>query len=154
MMQNERVSLDKILIIGISVRTNNKNNQAQRDISQLWGRFILNNIANSIPNKISDEIYCVYTDYESDHTGDYTTILGCLVSDTSSIPEEMVIKEIPQSDYFKFISEGKLPESVAQTWSFIWQSDYNRSYIADFEVYGVAAQNPDNAIVATYLSIK
>ena len=153
-MENERVSLDKILIIGISVRTNNHNNQAQRDISQLWGRFILENIANSISNKISEEIYCVYTDYESNHTGDYTTILGCLVSDVDSIPEEMIAREIPRNDYLKFISEGKLPESVAQTWDFIWQSDYDRSYIADFEVYGIASQNPDNAIVATYLSVK
>lgn len=153
-MQHENISLDKLLIVGISVRTNNSNNQAQRDISQLWGRFILHNTSNAIPNKVSEDIYCLYTDYESDHTGDYTTILGCVVSAADNIPEDMVATEIPKGDYLKFISEGKLPESVAQTWETIWQSDFNRSYTADFEVYGIAAQNPDNAIVATYLAVK
>lgn len=154
-MQYEKVSSEDFTIVGISVRTNNLNNQAKRDISQLWGQFILNNIADSIPNKISDDVYCVYTNYESDHTGDYTTTLGCRVSDTSTvIPEGLIIKEIPENNYLKFISEGKLPESVAQVWDFIWKSDLNRSYIADFEVYGIASQNPDNAIVTTYLSIK
>lgn len=153
-MQYERVSFDKFIIVGISVRTSNQNNQAQRDISQLWGRFIVNNIAEAIPNKISDDVYCIYTDYESDHTGEYTTILGCQVTSIDTLSDDMVAKNIPGCDYFTFISEGKLPESVAQTWEFIWQSDIERSYVADFEIYGVAAQNPENAIVTTYLSIK
>lgn len=153
-MNYEEILIDTFSIIGIAVRTNNRDNQAQRDISQLWGRFILENIAGTIPNKISDEIYCAYTDYENDHTGDYTTILGCAVSGTQNIPENMIAIDISKSNYLKFISEGKLPESVAQTWENIWQTDYNRSYLTDFDVYGISAQNPDNAIVATYLSIK
>lgn len=153
-MQYEIVSSEKFIIVGISVRTNNSNNQAKRDISRLWGQFILDNHIDTIPNKISNDIYCLYTDYESDHTGDYTTILGCIVSHCDNIPEDMMTKEIPMGNYMKFTSEGKLPESVAQTWDFIWNSNFDRTYIADFEVYGIASQNPDNAIVTTYLSIK
>lgn len=153
-MEYEKASFDKLLVVGISVRTKNLNNQAQRDISQLWGRFFINNIADTIPNKISDDIYCIYTDYESDYMGEYTTILGCLVSSVGTLSEDMIVKEIPKCDYLKFISEGKIPEVVAQTWESIWQSNIERGYITDFDIYGIAAQNPENAIVTTYVSIK
>ena len=154
MEEYEKVTLDKFTVVGISIRTTNQNNQSQKDISELWGRFIVENVIESIHNKISGEIYCIYTDYESDFMGEYTTILGCMVSDVDNIPEGLIVKEIPACDYYKFTSEGKLPEAVGETWGFIWQSDFDRKYIADFEIYGAAAQNPDNAIVTTYLSIK
>ena len=153
-MEYEKIQLGKFIIAGISVRTINRDNRSQRDISELWGRLLMNNVVQSIPNKVSDDIYCMYTDYESDFTGEYTTILGCQVSSIEGISDEYTIKEVPTSNYYKFISEGRIPETIAKTWDFIWQSNIKRKYEADFEVYGKSAENPENAIVATYLSIE
>lgn len=153
-MKYEKVTLEKFTVAGISVRTINKEGRSQRDISELWGKLLIDNVIQSIPNRVSDDIYCIYTEYESDFTGEYTTILGCQVSSIEGISDEYTIKEIPTCDYYKFISEGKIPEAVGNTWNFIWQSDIKRKYLADFEVYGKSAENPENAIVATYLSIE
>ena len=53
------------------------------------------------------------------------------------------------------MSKGSLNEGVVyQTWDKIWKSDLNRSYTADFEVYGKKAQNPENAEVEIFVAIK
>lgn len=153
-MKYEKITQEAISIVGIAVRTTNKDGQAQHDIAELWKKFIENNIADLIPFKISDDIYCIYTDYESDFMGEYTTILGCRVSDTNDTNDEFIYKEILSGDYLKFTSEGKLPEAVGKTWMHIWQSNYDRKYTADFDVYGKDAVDPENATVITYLSVK
>ena len=81
-------------VVGISVRTTNKNQQAAKDIPVLQQRFMSENIAEQIPNKLSKEVYAVYTDYESDYTKPYTTIIGCKVSEIGNIQEGFVSKKI------------------------------------------------------------
>ena len=154
-MNYTQVQLEKIYICGISVRTTNLNGQSQKDLSELWNRFFIEQVAVSIPNKISEEIYCVYTDYESNFMGEYTAILGYKISSSENSSLGLSVKEIPVSTYRVYQSEGKIPECVAKTWMHIWQlPDTDRAYNADFEIYGQEAQNPENAIVCTYLSIK
>lgn len=153
-MNFEKVSLDKLIIVGISVRTTNQNYKSQKDIAKLWEFFFLNDIQHLIPNKISDDIYCIYTDYESDYTGEYTTILGCQVSKIDAISDRLIVKEIPACTYNKYISEGEMPYCVGKTWAQIWQSDLDRKYLADFDIYGEGAKDPKNARIITYLSIK
>ena len=89
-MYNQKVK--EFNVIGISVRTTNENGQAGQDIPALWNNFITNGLADKIPNKIDTSIYCIYTEYEKDHTKPYTTILGCKVSDLLTIPDGMVGK--------------------------------------------------------------
>ena len=137
-------------IIGISVRTTNKNNKAMNDIPALWDKFLSKNLIEKIPNKLSSEIYCVYTEYEKDYTKPYTALLGCKVENLNEIPEGMIGKEFKGGKYQKFIAKGV----VVQEWSKIWNSDLERKYTADFEVYGEKAQNPENAEVEIYVAIK
>jgi predicted transcriptional regulator YdeE len=155
-MNYETITIGEFLIIGISLRTNNSNGNSQEDIGNLWTRFFGENLIAKIPNKISDEIYCMYTDYESDYTGDYTTILGCKVSSLDNIPDDFVGKTISPSTYRKYKAIGKIPESVGSVWMHIWQSglSIDRTYQADFDVYGVKSQNGDNSEVDVYLSVK
>jgi hypothetical protein len=47
-------------MIGISTETTN---ESMIDIETLWGKFWGENSADKIPNKASDKIYAVYTDY-------------------------------------------------------------------------------------------
>lgn len=142
-------------IIGISVRTTNENNKAMNDIPALWDKFLSKNLIEKIPNKLSSEIYCVYTEYEKDYTKPYTALLGCKVENLNEIPEGMIGKEFKGGKYQKFIAKGDLTKGVVvQEWSKIWNSDLERKYTADFEVYGEKAQNPENAEVEIYVAIK
>jgi predicted transcriptional regulator YdeE len=153
-MQFETVTLDPFYLVGIAVRTTNENGQSQKDIAQLWQRFYRDNILAQIPAKKSDTIYCVYTDYERDANGVYTTLFGCNVSTLKTIPEGFTGMTIPKATYRVYTSIGKLPDSVLQTWMHIWQTPINRAFAADFDVYGAGAQNPDATEVKTYLSVR
>jgi predicted transcriptional regulator YdeE len=152
-MNNKTVELSDFKIIGVSVRTTNQGGKSQKDIGELWGKFMGQNIFEQIPNKESNNLYCIYTDYETDFNGPYTTILGCKVKSLDSIPKGLVGKIIPATKYNLYTSTGKLPDCVMDTWKYIWQSGVKRKYIADFDVYGEKAQNHQNAEVDTYLSI-
>lgn len=145
--------MEAFKVIGIVVRTTNANFQSKADINELWDRWFAENVATRIPNTVSDYLYNIYTDYESDEHGFYNTILGYNVSTLASIPKGLIGKQIPKSNYKEFVSEGKLPDCVVKTWDTIWNLKFNRSYIADFDVYDPATMNPENAIVKTYLSI-
>ena len=141
-------------IVGISVRTTNENQQAAKDIPVLWQRFMSENIAKQIPNKSSDEIYAVYTNYESDFTEPYTTIIGCRVDEITDVPEGMISKKIEAPNYKKYIAKGNLNEGVVYNkWIEIWNEDINRAYTSDFEVYGVKATDPTNAEIEIFIGV-
>ncbi len=152
-MDQQKKQLGSFYIIGISCRTINKDGQSGKDISELWGRFYKEDILSKIPNKESNDVYNLYTDYESDHNGYYTTILGCKVESLDSIPAGLTGKLITSAQYNLYISTGKLPDCVLKRWQDIWTSGIERAYIADFDVYPEAG-NMENARVETYLSLK
>ncbi|MBK7884866.1 MAG: AraC family transcriptional regulator [Chitinophagaceae bacterium] len=142
-------------IIGISTRTTNENQQSATDIPQLWNKFLSENIIEQIPGKIDNTIYCIYTDYEKDHTKPYTTIFGCKVKNLEKIPEGFVGKTINKSNYKVFTIKGKLSDDIIfKKWVEIWNADIKRTFTADFEVYGEKAQNPDNAEVDIFIAIE
>ena len=153
-MKHETKALPEFKIIGISVRTTNQGGQSQKDIGQLFQKFMGQNIMAQIPNKDGNEVYCMYTDYDSDANGPYTTILGCKVRSLDSIPAGFAGKTVPATTYNEYTSTGKLPDCVVNTWIQIYRSDIKRKYSADFEVYGAKSQNPANAEVETYVSVK
>ena len=149
------MSIQQFNVIGISVRTTNENGQSAQDIPALWNKFMTEGIQQKILGKISEEIFCIYTDYEKDHTKPYTTILGCKVESLDFVPENMVGKTIESADYEKIIAKGNLTEGIVYNkWLEIWNSDLDRIFTADFEVYGEKVQNPKNAEVDIYIAIR
>ena len=146
-------TLDAFHVIGAYVRTTNVNNKALKDIGELFGKFVSENILEKIPSKISDDIYCVYTDYESDFNGPYTAVVGCKVSTLTDIPTGLTGITIPESKYQVYKSTGKLSVSLARTWEGIWNSDLNRRYSADFDIYGEKVKDFEDAEVETYVAI-
>lgn len=143
-------------IIGISTRTTNKDNQSQEDLGKLWGQFFAENVIAKIPNKVSNNIITIYTDYKSDYTDEYTTIIGIPVSTLDEIPDKLIGREFQSDDFRKFIAKGKMPNAVMNAWLDIWKKDkqLNRKYSYDFEVYGEKSQNGENSEVEIYLSTK
>lgn len=148
------MDIKKFSVIGISVRTTNENEQSSKDIPALWNQFLKEEISTKISNKISKDIYCIYTDYEKDHTRPYTTILGCAVENLDEIPNGMIGTTIEGNHYQKFTAKGNLAEGIVfNEWLKIWNSDMHRTFTADFEIYGEKAQNPSDAEVEIYIAI-
>jgi predicted transcriptional regulator YdeE len=142
-------------IIGISIRTTNANNQSGQDLGKLWGQFFASTIIAKIPNKISSNIFAIYTDYESDYTGEYTTIIGVPVSTLDEIPNGLIGREFETDNFQKFVAKGEMPNAVANTWIDIWQRDkeLNRKYSYDFEVYGEKSNNGENSEVEIFIAV-
>ena len=150
---NEKVA--SFHVVGLSVRTSNEGGKASQDIPALWSKFMSEQTAGRIPNAQSSDLYCVYTDYEGDHTQPYTTLLGCRVADLNEIPEGMTGRTIPQGDFERINVQGNLIKgAVVDAWMKIWDSNLDRKYSADYEVYGEKAQNPEAGEIDIYISLK
>ena len=146
--------IQKFNVIGISIRTTNQKGQSVKDIETLWSKFWGEEIQKQIPNKASNDIYAVYTEYETDVNGPYTTIIGLPVNSLENIPEGFVGITIEKAKYQKFVSKGKMPEAVFNTWMEIWQNkNLNRAYKADFTIHGEKYYDGDNAEVETFISV-
>ncbi len=151
----KNVKIEPFSIVGIEVRTTNKNSQAAKDIAELWQRFMSENLQDKIPNKTDTSVYSVYTDYEGDHTQPYTALLGCKVENLKSIPAGMTVKTFAGGEYVKITAKGDLMKGlIVSEWTRIWSMELNRAFTADFEVYGPKAQNPANAEVDFYIAVK
>ena len=148
--------MDTLQIIGISTETTNQDGKSAQDLGQLWGRFYAENIVEKIPNKAGNEVYSIYTDYESDYTGKYTTIIGTKVTSLADIPDGLIGRAFGKQNFKKFIAKGAMPDAVVTTWKEIWKKDkeLNRSYTYDYEVYGEKSQNGGNSEVDILVGVK
>lgn len=162
-MKKEKIKLDNLILVGISTRTNNKNEMDPKSakIAPLAHSYWSKQIANSIKNRINPGVtYSIYTDYESDEHGEYTYFIG---EEVKSLENQVIINFnsliIPASNYQKFTTNaGKFPDIVIAAWQRIWQmtpADLGgkRQYKADFEMYDQRASNPDHSIVDIYIGI-
>lgn len=151
----QTIKIESFKIIGIAARTTNENGQASKDIAELWGRFMSEGIQAKIPNKMDNNIFSLYTDYESDHTEPYTAILGCKVEHLDNVPNGMVGKSFNGGTYVKTSTKGDLMQGlIVNHWAKIFEMDLDRTFDADFEIFGEKAQNPSNAEVDFYVGIK
>jgi len=148
-------------VIGISARTSNaKEMTADGVIGRQWGRLMQEGLLEKIPNKADHRIVAVYTDYASDHNGEYTFILGAKVTSDNNVPTGMVAKKIPGGKYAMFTSEkGPAPKVVPETWMKInslpqTAAGGDRAYGADFEIYDERAADPQNLVIDVYVGIK
>ncbi len=147
--------INSFKIIGIQVETTNENGKSAEDLGNLWQRFYSENIPNQVPNKASEEVYSIYTDYESDFTGRYTSIIGFKVNSLDNIPNGLAGREIAGGTFQQFVAKGEMPNAVVEQWQEIWQKDaeLNRAYTADFEVYGKKSQNGGQSEVDIYIAV-
>ena len=154
--QNEYMeqNLAGFKIIGISIETTNEDGKSIEDMGKLWGKFYSDGVSEKIPNKESDEIYSIYTDYESDYTGKITAILGQKVKSLDEIPDGLVGREFKGGKYIKFVAKGEMPDAIVDVWGKIWKEDkeLKRRYTADFEVYGEKSQNGAKSEVEVFIA--
>jgi predicted transcriptional regulator YdeE len=151
----QKVKIEPFKVIGISVRTTNENDQAAKEIADLWGKFMSENVLDAIPNKIDNTVYSIYTDYESDHTKPYTALLGCKVKSLDNIPNGLTGKLFDGGDYVRLSAKGDLMKGlIVSKWAEIWKMDIERAFDTDFEVFGEKAQNPADAEIDFLISVK
>ena len=145
---------NEFYIVGISIRTTNQNNQSGADISGLWTKFMQHNLIWEINNRLSDDIYCAYTDYETDHTGPYTAVLGCKVSSLAQIPDGFTGITVKADKYQVYNLEGKFPDNVAAAWQHIWDNAVDRKYTTDFDKYYTGAKSFAETEAEIHIAVK
>lgn len=162
-MHKESINLPKIKLVGISIRTNNRI-EIDPTTGKILGciqRYFHGQLANQIQNrKKPGTTFCAYTDYESDHTGDYTYFIGEEVGDLSSVPNDFETLIIPAQAYTKFTNgPGAMPQVVREPWFAIWNMSSQelageRSYLTDFEIYDDRASEHEKIILDIYIGLK
>ena len=156
----DKTLTDPIAVIGIQIRTNNASDlSGQGQIGALWGRMFAENLPASIPNRTSESIFAVYSNYASDENGDYDYLLGCPVTTIENVPAGMTYAAIPTGDYAVFTTEiGPVKEVMQAAWKHIWAAATDlgrkRAFLTDYEVYDHRATDPANAQVEIHLSLE
>jgi predicted transcriptional regulator YdeE len=152
-VKTEILTQPPFFVAGIAVRTIN-NGQAGKDIKALWDRFFAENILSKIDHKVSGDIYNVYTDYENDYTGYYTAILGCKVSTLVGLKDGFTGVTIPADKYKVHSLGGKGFHKVIDAWQEIWNTETNRKYTVDFDVYTPNYKSFEDSEVKIFVGIK
>ena len=142
-MTPELVTHAGMIVAGIDITTSNaaERDPAKARIPALWGRFYGEGILSKIPGKKSPVLPVgVYTDYESDHTGQYRLLAGAVVEEMEFPADGFARATLPAGRYLVFRGEGEMPGAVIQTWMavldyFSKPSDHVRAYTADWELY-------------------
>jgi predicted transcriptional regulator YdeE len=150
-----KVEINDIHLIGLSLKTKTTNagGQSSIDCGNLWKEFETGKYVDSIPDKLSEEIYGVYHHYEGDHTKPFSYFVGCRVKQGTPAPQGLETVTIPGGIYHKITAKGKMPDCVINAWKEIWITDIARTYQIDFEVYDERTRDWNDAEVDVYLSI-
>lgn len=135
-------------LVGIQRQVSNSDIDA---IQALWQKFLQMNLKEQLGPTDSDDLYCVYSHYESDHTGPYLMTIGYLTQEEMPSLPELAVIDIPEQKYEKYETQGELPAALVQTWQTIWAKDSSqRAYGYDFDLYPYDQPNT----VITFVSIK
>ena len=143
----------KLFGLKLKGKTTNENNQSAKDCGNLWQKFETSKIFDLIPNKLSNEIYAVYFDYEEDETKPFSYFIGCKVHENAKIPKNLTYLEIPSQDYMKVTAKGVMTGCITEAWEKIWSSDIKRKFGFDFEVYDERSMDWNDAELDIYASI-
>jgi len=153
---------DAFWVMGIEVRTNNaKEATSEGLIGRQWQKFFQDGVLEKIPNKTGGYIYAVYSDYASDHNGDYSFLIGAKVADGSKAPADFVLKKVPGGNYAVVPTEkGPIAKVVSEAWQRIWAMEDKRelggprAYKVDYELHDQRSADPQNALVDIYIGLK
>jgi predicted transcriptional regulator YdeE len=138
--------VESFIVAGLSVRTQNSDefNEKTAKLPSLWQQFYTSELATNA------NIFGVYSDYESDANGLYTTTVG--VRDNTERTKFATVT-IQAGNYLVFESAGPMPSTLVKTWEQVWnyferENNYQRCFISDFEAYSGSDR------VAIYIGIK
>lgn len=131
-----------ILVIGIELKTSNK--EAFQTIPPFWQKFYQEEILKKIPNKVSKDVFAVYTKFENEgqnNEGVYSFIIGAQVKNLDDVPAGFVTTTMPASRRAVFSVEAGHPEKVGEKWIKIWKrNDLKKTFISEYERYSESGE--------------
>ena len=151
---------ESFTVVGLTVRTNNAAEAGgQGQIPALWQNAMTNGQLEQIPNRVGEGYVVVYSDFASDHGGEYNYTLGVRVSSADNVPAGMVKRAVAAGKYAIFQSEQGAPQDVIPAlWQHInslspQQMGGERAYRSDFETYGNIT-DPSSMQVTAHIGLK
>lgn len=125
-----KVTIESFSINGSSIRTNNSlESSSAGKIPALWGQFYS---SQTVP---TEQVYGVYSEYESDVSGEFTVTVG---TKSDELTKSNV--NIKSGTYLVFPANGPMPTAIINSWKAVWEHfsrthSYERAYATDFEEY-------------------
>ncbi len=148
-------------VAGLTARTNNAHEMSGKGrIGSVWQDFLKPGLVGKIPNKVGVDLVVVYTDYETDHTGHYTYLLGVPIFSAEPLPADLTVRHVPAGRYAVFSSNrGPLKQIVPEIWQQIWamspeELGGTRAFKTDYEIYDQRAADPENAQIDVYVGLR
>ncbi|MCC5577946.1 effector binding domain-containing protein [Microtetraspora sp. AC03309] len=136
------VDRPEVLVVGHAVRTTNA---AEADPSRallptLWARAGAPGAFAHVPGRVDENLYAVLTDYESDHHGAYTQIVGVAVHTAARLPEGMVAVRAPGVPAIRMEARGPMPDALLDVWQQVWDHTESggspaRAFTTDLEIH-------------------
>ncbi len=161
MLKKTETNLDSFEVIGLSVRTRNSDefNPQTAKIGAIIQRYL--GLHKKIANRLNQETtLAVYTDYEHEHHGAYTFLIGSVVEPGTQPPEGFTARTIPAQSYAKFTTEvGAMPKMEIDAWLKIWsmtpkELDGERAYRTDLVVYDDRLEDPKTSAIDILIGLK
>ncbi|RJL30350.1 GyrI-like domain-containing protein [Bailinhaonella thermotolerans] len=132
----------EFFVVGYAVRTSNaaEADPARALLPALWGRASQPGAFAHVPGRMDENLYAVLTDYESDHRGAYTQIVGVAVTSPAAIPENLVAVRVPAARCLRLSARGPMPQALLDTWAEVWKHTESggspaRSFTTDVEIH-------------------
>jgi predicted transcriptional regulator YdeE len=155
-MTPEKLQIPSFIFAGISAVTGVA--EGRQTIGHLWERFMSEHMMEQIKEWSEGTIMTLYTDYEgTDGPREelkYRAMVGCRVRNADSIPDGMERQIVPTGIYATFLARGMMPAAELSAWEQIHTMNLDRTYIADWDVYGPKSQNGELSEVEIFVSIK
>ncbi|MBS4066709.1 MAG: effector binding domain-containing protein [Chitinophagaceae bacterium] len=149
------MEIEKIELIGLVLpaKTTNENGQSGIDCGNLWQKFENERYLEKVSDRLSDEIFAVYYNYEGNQTKPFSYFIGCKVKPGTKVPDGMDSFVIQNGKYQKKTAKGEIPHCITEAWTGIWNSDIKRAYKIDFEVYDARSKDWSNGEVDIFVSV-
>ena len=140
---------EELHVVGFAARTSNtaESDPATAQIGGLWGR-VFSGALDAVPHRIEARtIASVYHEYESDHTGPYTIVVGAVVDRIDDVPDGMTALTVPAARCARHEVRGEMPAALIQQWMAIWDAyptdTVARSYDVDVELHAPDGSGAD-----------
>ncbi|GGO77391.1 GyrI-like domain-containing protein [Nonomuraea cavernae] len=133
---------EELTVVGFAVRTTNAEEMdpTRARLPVLWQRAGAPGAFAHVPGRIDERLYAVLTDYESDHHGAYTQVVGIGVRTVPRLPEGMVAVRVPAARTLRIEARGPMPQAVMEAWQQVWKHTEaggtpSRVFTTDLEVH-------------------
>ncbi|MBB5083901.1 GyrI-like domain-containing protein [Nonomuraea endophytica] len=132
----------ELLVVGYAVRTTNADEMdpSRAKLPAQWQRGGAPGAFAHVPGRTDENLYAVLTDYESDHHGAYTQILGVGVRTVPRLPEGMVAVRVPAGQSLTLAARGPMPQALIEAWQQVWKHTESggspaRAFTTDLEIH-------------------